>query len=188
MRFRRQLPRDWREPALRVAILLRLGVLVNRSRSGSDVPVPGLTVTKDSLHLEFDADLACRQPADSGGPQAGAETPEDSGLRPELQLGLAPIRASSDTRRRAGSRAMRPSLPANCRFAPTPVRGQATRMRQPLPIQDPGREQPWMQLRLSTRGSGFGHECGVMRAAAADVQTRTVGRRGPDGVAQALRR
>ncbi len=55
MRFRRQLPRDWRESALRLAILLRLGVLVNRSRSGSDVPVPVLSVGADSLHLDFDA-------------------------------------------------------------------------------------------------------------------------------------
>ena len=62
MRFRRQLPRDWREPALRVAILLRLGVLLNRSRSGSEVPVPGLAVTKDSLHLEFDADWLADNP------------------------------------------------------------------------------------------------------------------------------
>ena len=55
MRFRSRLPRDWRKPALRLGILLRLGVLLNRSRSGSDVPIPELSVDKASLHLRFDA-------------------------------------------------------------------------------------------------------------------------------------
>ncbi len=62
MRYRSQLPRNWREPALRLAILLRLGVLVNRSRSGSDVPVPALTVENESLHLDFDADWLADNP------------------------------------------------------------------------------------------------------------------------------
>jgi len=54
LRFRKKLPRDWREAALRLAILLRLGVLLNRSRSGSEVPVPGLEAGNDTLHLHFD--------------------------------------------------------------------------------------------------------------------------------------
>ncbi len=54
LRFQKNLPRDWREPALRLAILLRLSVLLNRSRAGSDVPVPTIEVKKDQLHLTFD--------------------------------------------------------------------------------------------------------------------------------------
>ncbi len=62
IRFRKRLPRNWREPALRVAILLRLGVLLNRSRSGSDVPVPRLVVDKDAVHLRFDPDWLADNP------------------------------------------------------------------------------------------------------------------------------
>ncbi len=53
-RYRKQLPRGWRVPATRLAILLRLGVLLNRSRSSKAVPVPELEVGKDSLDLRFD--------------------------------------------------------------------------------------------------------------------------------------
>ena len=50
---RTQLPADWREPALKLAILLRLAVLLNRSRSTLDMPQVGLDVTDNSLQLTF---------------------------------------------------------------------------------------------------------------------------------------
>ena len=53
-RSRRKLPRAWRESALRIAILLRLGVLLNRSRSSRAVPLPCLEADEDSLMLDFD--------------------------------------------------------------------------------------------------------------------------------------
>ncbi|MBT8087952.1 MAG: Ppx/GppA family phosphatase [Gammaproteobacteria bacterium] len=48
------LPGAWRESALRLAILLRLAVLLNRSRKSEAAPVPALRVASTSLTLEFD--------------------------------------------------------------------------------------------------------------------------------------
>ena len=50
----RVLPEAWRESALRLAILLRLAVLLNRSRKSEAAPVPKLGVTSTTLTLEFD--------------------------------------------------------------------------------------------------------------------------------------
>jgi len=49
------LPRAWRQPAMRLAILLRLAVLLNRSRSGIDSPDVDLAVDGNSIALQFDA-------------------------------------------------------------------------------------------------------------------------------------
>ena len=53
-RLRAQLPRTWRETALRLAMLLRLAVLLNRSRSAKELPPIGLAVADTSLQLQFD--------------------------------------------------------------------------------------------------------------------------------------
>lgn len=53
-RFKDQLPRTWRETALRLAMLLRIAVLLNRSRSKADPPVTELSVGDRSLELRFD--------------------------------------------------------------------------------------------------------------------------------------
>lgn len=50
-----ELPRAWRKRALRLALLLRLAVLLNRSRNEETVPPITLNVTKRSLELTFDA-------------------------------------------------------------------------------------------------------------------------------------
>ena len=55
-RLRAQLPRAWRETALRLAMLLRLAVLLNRSRTTKDMPPISIAVTADSMELRFDAD------------------------------------------------------------------------------------------------------------------------------------
>lgn len=49
----RRLPSAWRRNAVRLAILLRLSVLLNRSRSETPLPAIRLTVDADSLRLEF---------------------------------------------------------------------------------------------------------------------------------------
>ena len=56
------LPRSWRISALRLAILLRLAVLLNRSRN--DVVIPGLEikVVQQSLSLRFDKDWLVDNP------------------------------------------------------------------------------------------------------------------------------
>ncbi len=54
-RFKDQLPRAWRETALRLAMLLRIAVLLNRSRSQADPPVTELLASERSLELHFDA-------------------------------------------------------------------------------------------------------------------------------------
>jgi exopolyphosphatase/guanosine-5'-triphosphate,3'-diphosphate pyrophosphatase len=53
--LRRGLPRAWYSSALRLAILLRLAVLLNRSRSTKPLPDIGLTVEDEALRLVFPA-------------------------------------------------------------------------------------------------------------------------------------
>ncbi len=53
---RKQLPRAWREDALRLVMLLRLAVLLNRSRNDEVLPEVGLSVGESALHLTFDPD------------------------------------------------------------------------------------------------------------------------------------
>ncbi len=49
------LPRAWREPALKLALLLRLAVLLNRSRNLAELPPIALSVRERSMDLKFDA-------------------------------------------------------------------------------------------------------------------------------------
>ena len=58
----RALPKPWRESALRLAILLRLAVLLNRSRKSEAAPVPKLSVTSATLTLEFDPQWLTENP------------------------------------------------------------------------------------------------------------------------------
>lgn len=51
--FLDELPGTWRAPAFKLIVLLRLAVLLNRSRSPSDLPTIGLAPGKDSLELRF---------------------------------------------------------------------------------------------------------------------------------------
>ncbi len=53
-RLQRELPRAWRRPALRLGLLLRLAVLLNRSRSSVVMPPIRFEVTDDSMTLTFD--------------------------------------------------------------------------------------------------------------------------------------
>ena len=54
-RFQKILPRAWRAEALRLALLLRIAVLLNRSRSEIDPPPIDMTVGPASLALRFDS-------------------------------------------------------------------------------------------------------------------------------------
>ena len=47
------IPSEWHQRAHRLAILLRLAVLLNRSRSKQDMPKVGIDVSDDSLRLTF---------------------------------------------------------------------------------------------------------------------------------------
>ena len=53
-RYLKELPRAWREPALRLAIILRIAVLMNRSRNDVEVPPAELSVDARALTLTFD--------------------------------------------------------------------------------------------------------------------------------------
>jgi exopolyphosphatase/guanosine-5'-triphosphate,3'-diphosphate pyrophosphatase len=48
-----ELPVEWRVPAFRLTVLLRLAVLLNRTRSPSDLPPINLHAGRDSLDLHF---------------------------------------------------------------------------------------------------------------------------------------
>ena len=54
-RYLDDLPEGWRQSALRLAMLLRLAVLLGRSRGSGDPPGIVMNVAKDSLDLRFDA-------------------------------------------------------------------------------------------------------------------------------------
>ncbi|MEL7186062.1 MAG: hypothetical protein AAFN50_06455 [Pseudomonadota bacterium] len=49
------LPESWREPALRLLLLLRLSVLLHRSRSADDLPAVEIHVENNTLTIGFDA-------------------------------------------------------------------------------------------------------------------------------------
>lgn len=51
---RKLLPRAWREDALRLVMLLRLAVLLHRSRNDVELPAIKVTVTDSSMHVAFD--------------------------------------------------------------------------------------------------------------------------------------
>jgi exopolyphosphatase/guanosine-5'-triphosphate,3'-diphosphate pyrophosphatase len=53
LRYGRSLPASWRDQAFRLALLLRLAVLLHRSRSTADLPPVRLTVGKKDLKLVF---------------------------------------------------------------------------------------------------------------------------------------
>ena len=53
-RYLGELPRRWREPALRLAIILRLAVLMNRSRNDAEVPPVEMSVDDRAMALKFD--------------------------------------------------------------------------------------------------------------------------------------
>jgi exopolyphosphatase/guanosine-5'-triphosphate,3'-diphosphate pyrophosphatase len=56
------LPRTWRDAALRLAILLRLAVLLNRSRKESNHAPVTIQVSKNSIRISFDAEWLARNP------------------------------------------------------------------------------------------------------------------------------
>jgi exopolyphosphatase/guanosine-5'-triphosphate,3'-diphosphate pyrophosphatase len=62
MRYLKELPRTWREPALRLAIILRLAVLMNRSRNDGDVPPAELRADARTLALTFDPEWLSANP------------------------------------------------------------------------------------------------------------------------------
>ena len=53
-RFQKLLPGAWREAAMRLVLVLRLAVLLNRSRSEIDLPRIEVSVSETSLALKFD--------------------------------------------------------------------------------------------------------------------------------------
>jgi exopolyphosphatase/guanosine-5'-triphosphate,3'-diphosphate pyrophosphatase len=56
------LPQTWREKAVRLAILLRLAVLLNRSRSRQPLPEIGLATGARSIELSFPEDWLVQNP------------------------------------------------------------------------------------------------------------------------------
>jgi len=56
------LPRAWREPALRLSLLLRLAVLLNRSRTEIAIPQLELVVQERGMTLRFDPDWLASNP------------------------------------------------------------------------------------------------------------------------------
>ena len=57
-----ELPKSWRDDAVRLLMILRVAVLLNRSRSTELLPPVAFSVTKDGLRLDFDADWLAANP------------------------------------------------------------------------------------------------------------------------------
>jgi exopolyphosphatase/guanosine-5'-triphosphate,3'-diphosphate pyrophosphatase len=57
-----QLPKNWHRSALRLMILLRMAVLLNRSRSSKPLPLISLCADEESLELRFPTDWLCANP------------------------------------------------------------------------------------------------------------------------------
>lgn len=57
-----ELPQAWRQPATRLMVLLRLAVLLNRSRSSKPLPEIGLSVRDSDVQLQFPADWLAANP------------------------------------------------------------------------------------------------------------------------------
>jgi len=61
-RLLQSLPRDWRDAALRLSLLLRLAVLLNRSRTEIAIPPVSIAVQDRSITLRFDPDWLAMNP------------------------------------------------------------------------------------------------------------------------------
>jgi exopolyphosphatase/guanosine-5'-triphosphate,3'-diphosphate pyrophosphatase len=61
-RLLKSLPSDWRESALRLSLLLRLSVLLNRSRTQLEIPPIRMSVDDRSISLSFDTDWLVTNP------------------------------------------------------------------------------------------------------------------------------
>ena len=58
----KSLPKAWRTSALRLAMLLRIAVLLNRGRSADAAPSLGIAVNKRLIELQFNADWLADNP------------------------------------------------------------------------------------------------------------------------------
>ncbi len=58
----RALPEPWREAGLRLLMILRLAVLLNRSRKGNEQPPVTVNVSENSIDIGFDADWLAANP------------------------------------------------------------------------------------------------------------------------------
>ena len=56
------LPRSWREPGLRLLMILRLAVLLNRSRNAAEIPNVTISANKKSLSIGFNANWLADNP------------------------------------------------------------------------------------------------------------------------------
>lgn len=61
-RLLQSLPRDWRDAALRLSLILRLAVLLNRSRTEIAIPPVQISVQHRSIALRFDPDWLALNP------------------------------------------------------------------------------------------------------------------------------
>lgn len=58
----RALPDSWREASLRLLLILRLAVLLNRSRKDTEQPPVGVDVSEKAININFDADWLAANP------------------------------------------------------------------------------------------------------------------------------
>jgi len=76
------LPETWRKPLTRLAILLRLAVVLHRARSDTPLPDLQLTVKKKTLHLRFPAGWLAEHPL------TAADLEQEAGYLEKMGYGL----------------------------------------------------------------------------------------------------
>jgi exopolyphosphatase/guanosine-5'-triphosphate,3'-diphosphate pyrophosphatase len=95
-RQRKQLPRAWREDALRLVMLLRLAVLLNRSRNDVVLPEIEIEVANAGLHLSFETEWLAANPLTAADLQREQSYLQRVGY--ELTYGPTPARRGAQAR------------------------------------------------------------------------------------------
>lgn len=80
-----ELPESLREKAVHLCVLLRLAVLLNRSRASSDIPELELTIEKDTLRLKFAKDWLDQRPLTQADLKIEKKYLKNTGVKLEFQ-------------------------------------------------------------------------------------------------------
>jgi len=80
----KSLSETWKENTKKIALLLRISVLLNRSRNYDNLPIPSVTVKEKFMRLEFPADFLEQYPLTSADLAKEQSTLEQAGITLEI--------------------------------------------------------------------------------------------------------
>jgi exopolyphosphatase/guanosine-5'-triphosphate,3'-diphosphate pyrophosphatase len=76
-----ELPKAWRQAGLRLVVILRLAVLLNRSRNDAELPPMAIAASEDGLSITIDADWLADNPLTVADLEREQELLLDAGYR-----------------------------------------------------------------------------------------------------------